>query len=106
MTTRQPLKAGQAVKYREGAQVYSATIRSDLEDDIYCIDVDRNGRFTSSVSTHRLDIYCDDDLPILIDDLLGVSEDALAEVDTLLNRGSTRFQPPARQPATAAISQT
>lgn len=102
MTSRQPLKAGQAVKYREAAQVHPATIRSDLEDDIYCIDVDRNGRFSSSIPAHRLDIYSEDDLPILIDDLFGVSEDALAEIHALLNQGPSPPQDSAKQPASAA----
>jgi len=87
MSSRQPLKTGQQVKYREAAQVYWATVRGDLEDDVYCLDVDRHGKFASSIPVHRLDIYSDEDLPLLIDDLFGVSEDALAEIHELLNIG-------------------
>lgn len=94
MSSRQPLKTGQQVKYREAAQVYPATVCGDLEDDVYSIDVDRSEKFTSSIPAHRLDIYSDDDLPFLIDDLFGVSEDALAEIHQLLNLGSSPFRDP------------
>ncbi|MBA2116819.1 hypothetical protein [Bremerella alba] len=87
MSSRQPLKFGQLVKYREAAQVYPAKVRGDLEDDVYCIDVDRNGQLSSSIPAHRLDIYAPEDMPCLIDDLFGVSEDALAEIHQLLNVG-------------------
>ncbi|MEW4564692.1 hypothetical protein AB1K70_19285 [Bremerella sp. JC770] len=95
MSSRQPLRAGQQVKYREAAQVYAATVRGDLEDDVYCLDVDRHGKFASSIPVHRIDIYSDEDLPHLIDDLFGVSEDALAEIHELLNVGvgSVHFNP-------------
>ncbi|QDU75469.1 hypothetical protein Pan97_25010 [Bremerella volcania] len=97
MSSRQPLKTGQPVKYREAAQVYPATVRGDLEDDIYYIDVDRRGKVTSSIPAHRLDIYSDEDLPFLIDDLFGVSEDALAEIHQLLQLGSNPIRAPLDQ---------
>ena len=91
MCSRQPLNHGQQVKYREAARVFPARVRCDLEDDIYCLDVQRHGRFTSSLPAHRLDIYADEDLPHLIDDLFGVTEDALAEISELMNLGGTPY---------------
>lgn len=101
MISRQPLQNGQHVKYREAAQVYPATVRSDLEDDIYCLDIVRHGRFTSSIPVHRHDVYADEDLPHLIDDLFGVSEDALAEIHSLLTTNACLCD---RQPADSAES--
>lgn len=92
MSSRQSLASGQLVKYREAAQVYPATVCSDLEDDIYCLNVERSEKLTATIPAHRLDIYAEEDLPHLIDDLFGVSEDALAEIHQLLNRGSNAWQ--------------
>ncbi len=85
MGTRQPLESGQQVKYREAARVYAAQVSGDMEDDIYCLNIIRPGNATTTMPVHRHDIYADDDLAYLIDDLLGVSEDALAEVHGLLS---------------------
>lgn len=99
MSIRQPLTIGQLVKYRVGALVYPAKVQSDLEDDIYGINVDRHGQLNSSIPAHRSDIYSTDDLPYLVDDLFGVSEDALAEIHDLLNQNSVPLRDPSDRKA-------